>query len=199
MEITSLGSNPLKQIELWYREAVASGEKHPDAMALATCTSKGVPSVRMVLYKGMSKGGIQLFTNFDSRKGQELISNPVAALSFHWKTLDRQLRVEGRIRPMTRQESAAYFKSRARMSQIGAWASRQSEPLASRDVLMGRVRHYEMLFQGQDVPLPPHWGGFRLIPEKVEFWADGEFRLHDRFLYSKSKKTARWSRHRLFP
>ncbi len=199
MEITELHSNPLKQIETWYQEAIESGEKHPDAMTLATCTPKGVPSARIVLYKGISKGGIQLFTNFDSRKGREMISNPRAALAFHWKQLDRQMRIEGAIRPMTRQESERYFKSRPRMSQIGAWASRQSEPLASRDVLMGRVRHYEILFQGQDVPLPPHWGGFRLVPEKIEFWSDGQYRLHDRFVYSKSRKTGRWTRIRLFP
>jgi pyridoxamine 5'-phosphate oxidase len=194
-----LHKNPLVQFESWYSEAIASGEKHPDAMTLATATRKGAPSARIVLYKGLSKGAFRLFTNYESRKGRELIENPRAALTFHWKALDRQVRIEGRIRTMSKAESKRYFHSRPRPSQIGAWASRQSQPIASRELLMERVRHYELMFEGREVPLPPHWGGFLLLPERIEFWKDGEFRLHDRFLFERARGSRSWKSCRLSP
>ncbi|MFN7684194.1 MAG: pyridoxamine 5'-phosphate oxidase [Oligoflexia bacterium] len=195
--------NPLVHFEKWFDAAVAAGEKHPDAMALATCSRKGIPSVRIVLYKGLSKGrskgAFRLFTNYESRKGKELLSNPHAALTFHWKQLDRQIRIEGSVRKMSRAESEEYFHSRPRLSQIGAWASQQSRPIASREILIERVRHYELLFKDKPVALPPHWGGFLLVPSRIEFWQEGEFRLHDRFVFSRKKASSSWTVERLSP
>ncbi len=203
VDLADLHRNPLKEFEAWFDAAVQSGEKHPDAMTLATCTRQGMPSARVVLYKGLAKGGFRIFTNYESRKGRELISNPRAALTFHWKKLDRQIRVEGRILKLSRTESARYFHSRPRTSQLGAWASMQSRPIASRDALLGRLRHYELLFKETEVPLPDHWGGFLLIPSRIEFWIDGEFRLHDRFEYVRSLpargRPGTWKRARLSP
>jgi pyridoxamine 5'-phosphate oxidase len=203
MDITDLKRNPLAEFENWFALAVKSGEKHPDAMTLATCTKSGVPSARVVLYKGLSKGAFRIFTNLESRKARELVSNPRAALAFHWKQLDRQVRVEGRIHAMPRPEAEKYFHSRPRTSQLGAWASKQSSVIPSREALLGRLRHYEMLFEGREVDLPEHWGGFLLVPERMEFWIDGEFRLHDRFEYTRKVpvrgKPGAWKRVRLSP
>ncbi len=203
MDITDLQRNPLAEFETWFDLAVKSGEKHPDAMTLATCTKGAVPSARVVLYKGLSKGAFRIFTNLESRKARELISNPRAALAFHWKQLDRQVRIEGRILSMPRKEAEKYFHSRPRTSQLGAWASKQSTVIPNREALIGRLRHYEMLFEGREVELPKHWGGFLLVPERIEFWIDGEFRLHDRFEYTRKVpargKPGAWKRVRLSP
>jgi len=203
MDLTDLQRNPLAEFENWFGLAVKSGEKHPDAMTLATCTRRGVPSARVVLYKGLSKGAFRIFTNLESRKARELAANPRAALAFHWKAIDRQVRIEGRILPMPRREVENYFHSRPRMSQLGAWASKQSAVIPSREALLGRLRHYELLFEGREVPLPGHWGGFLLVPERIEFWIDGEFRLHDRFEYSRTLpargRPGAWKRVRLSP
>jgi pyridoxamine 5'-phosphate oxidase len=203
MDIQDLQRNPVAEFEKWFDLAVKSGEKLPDAMILATCTKSGHPSARAVLYKGISKGAFRIFTNLQSRKARELISNPRAALAFHWKVLDRQVRVEGRIQPMPRNQVEKYFHSRPRTSQLGAWASKQSSVIPSRDALLGRLKHYEMMFEGREVPLPDHWGGFLLVPERIEFWIDAEFRLHDRFEYSRKLplrgKPGAWKRARLSP
>jgi pyridoxamine 5'-phosphate oxidase len=203
IDLKDLHRNPLMEFQKWFEMAVKAGEKHPDAMTLATSSTLGRPSARIVLYKGLSHGAFRIFTNLESRKALELSSNPYAALGFHWKVLDRQLRVEGRIHPMSRVEAKKYFHSRPRTSQLGAWASKQSTVIASRETLLARLQHYELLFQGRDVPLPEHWGGFLLVPESIEFWIDGEFRLHDRFLYTrrmtKTGRAGSWARTRLSP
>ena len=203
VDITDLHRDPLVEFKKWYRMMEDSGEKHPDAMTLATATKKGAPSARVVLYKGISKGAFRIFTNLQSRKGREMRENPQAALTFHSKALDRQVRVEGKVTLMPRNEVEKYFYSRPRMSQLGAWASQQSTPIKSREALLGRLRHYEILFEGRKVPLPEHWGGLLLLPEKIEFWIDGEFRLHDRFEYSRKiptgGKPGHWKRVRLSP
>ena len=202
-DLNDLSRNPLKEFESWYADALSSGEKHPDSMTLSTCTKRGRPSGRIVLYKGLSKGRFCIFTNYGSRKGHELIENPFASLTFHWKLLDRQVRVEGRVFKMSRRESEKYFHSRPRTSQLGAWASKQSSPIPNREYLLARVKHFELMFQDRTIPIPENWGGFHLIPERIEFWIDGEFRLHDRFEYSRkvsaSGTPGKWSRCRVSP
>lgn len=197
LSLSQLDRNPLREFEKWFQLAVKTGEKHPDAVTLASCSRLGAPSCRVVLYKGLSKGCFRIFTNYESRKGRELLENPKAALCFHWKTLDRQLRIEGRVKRMGRAEAETYFHSRPRISQLGAWASQQSSVIPSREALLARLKHYELYFEGKAVPLPEHWGGFLLMPERMEFWIDGEFRLHDRFEYL--KRRGRWARVRLSP
>lgn len=191
--------NPIRHFESWFRAAQRAGEKHPDAMTLATATKSGVPSARVVLYKGISGGNFKIFTNAQSRKGQELRSNPRAALCFHWKTLDKQVRIEGKIRPMPRKEAEKYFHSRPRQSQIGAWASHQSQTIPSRKHLLQRAKLFEKKFEGQIIPMPPYWGGFLLVPERIEFWIDGKFRLHDRFLFERKRGSSQWKVSRLSP
>lgn len=191
--------NPIRHFESWFRAAQRAGEKHPDAMTLATATKSGVPSARVVLYKGISGGNFKIFTNAQSRKGQELRSNPRAALCFHWKTLDKQVRIEGKIRPMPRKEAEKYFHSRPRQSQIGAWASHQSQTIPSRKHLLQRAKLFEKKFEGQSIPMPPYWGGFLLVPERIEFWIDGKFRLHDRFLFERKRGSSQWKVSRLSP
>ncbi|MEN9723655.1 MAG: pyridoxine-5-phosphate oxidase [Pseudomonadota bacterium] len=202
-ELTTLNKNPLKEFEAWFAAAQKSGELTPDAMTLSTCSRDGRPSARVVLYKGLSRGAFRIFTNLESRKGRELKANPFAALTFHWRTLARQVRIEGKIVPMPRAQAEKYFHSRPRNSQLGAWASKQSTPIASRDFLMKRLAHYDALFQNKTIPLPEHWGGFLLQPDRLEFWIDGEFRLHDRFEFVR-RLNARgtlqgWMRQRLSP
>ncbi|MBU6374714.1 MAG: pyridoxamine 5'-phosphate oxidase [Bdellovibrionales bacterium] len=203
VDLRDLHRNPLTEFKKWFSLFVKSGEDQPEAMTLATATLRGFPSARVVLYKGVSPAGFRIFTNLDSRKGRELRSNPRAALVFHSKKLNRQIRVEGIVRPMTRSAVAKYFQTRPRMSQLGAWASKQSSAIANRDALIHRLRHYEQLFSGKKVALPDHWGGFLLVPERLEFWIEGEFRLHDRFEYtrtlSKTGKPGPWTRVRLSP
>jgi len=165
--------------------------------ALATADARGRPSVRFVLVKEVDPDGFWLYTNGDSRKGHELAVNPWGAIAFHWPSEGVQLRVEGPVEKAPPARSDAYFASRPRISQIGAWASEQSRPLASREELIARVRELEARWQGQAVPRPPHWGGYRLVPQRMELWKEGEFRLHDRFLYE--REGARWTVTRLAP
>jgi len=197
--VSKMRGNPIRHFESWFRAAQRAGEKHPDAMTLATASKKGAPSARIVLYKGISEGRFKIFTNFESRKGKELRSNPRAALCFHWKALDRQVRIEGRIRVMPRQDAVKYFHSRPRQSQIGAWASHQSQVIPSRRYLLQRARHFEKQFEGQAIPMPSYWGGFLLVPERIEFWVDGKFRLHDRFVFEKTGRSPEWKVRRLSP
>lgn len=189
--------DPIAVFQDWLTEAEAREPNDPTAMCLATVDAAGTPSARMVLLKGIGPRGFAFYTNIDSRKGQELIARPRAALCFHWKSLRRQVRVEGPVEPVTIEEADAYFRSRLRASQIGAWASQQSRPLDSRATLEGRVSEVEARYIGEEVPRPPNWLGFRVVPEAIEFWKDGVFRLHDRIRFSRSGLG--WETERLYP
>lgn len=190
--------DPLERFSAWFADAQAAGQPEPEAMALATTGPDGRPSVRFVLMRGFDERGFVFYTNSASRKGQDMTANPHAALAFRWLSVDRQVRVRGPVEPVGDAESDAYFGSRARGSQIGAWASDQSQPLASRAELEERVAAVEARFAGGPVPRPPWWGGWRVAPEEVEFWQQGQFRLHDRFLYRRAPGGG-WSVTRLFP
>lgn len=167
----------------WLEQAEKNGIVLPESMSISTCSPEGRPSSRMVLLKEVDKKGFVFFTNYGSRKANELEANPYAALLFHWNILQRQVRIEGRIERISKEESNAYFQSRGRGSRIGAWASHQSEELDDRETLVQRVKHFEEKFAGKEVPLPDFWGGYRVIPEKIEFWQGKADRLHDRFVY----------------
>ncbi len=184
MEIVA-GTNPFVLFQNWFEEAVALEINDPDAIALAAVDTHGMPSVRMVLLRRWSEDGFLFFTNYESRKAGELLANGKAAFCIHWKSLRKQVRVCGQVSKATAAQSDAYFHSRGRGSQIGAWASAQSQPLGSRAELMAKVEAFEKKFP-HDVARPPHWGGFCLKPEEIEFWADGEHRLHDRFRFLRS-------------
>lgn len=181
----ALQSDPIATFVEWHAEAVAVETPFADAMTLATATPDGRPSARMVLYKGVDRGGICFFTNHQSRKAHELECNPRAALVFFWAPLNRQVRIEGRVERLGAAESDAYFRTRARESQIGAWASPQSHPIADRQELDDRCGELEREYAGRAVPRPEFWGGYRLVPESVEFWVGQEHRLHDRHLYER--------------
>jgi pyridoxamine 5'-phosphate oxidase len=197
MDARDLDSDPLKQFERWFAEARAEGLPAPEAMALATATPDGRPSVRMVLLKDAGEQGFDFFTHYDSRKGGELAANPYAALLFHWQPLGRQIRVEGPVARITTEESESYFVTRPLESRLAAWASPQSRPLESRNDLERRFADAKERFPGAEVPLPPHWGGFRLDPDAYEFWQHGDNRLHDRVRYERSDEV--WQRARLAP
>jgi pyridoxamine 5'-phosphate oxidase len=190
-------ADPIDLFEAWFDAARESGILLPESVALATSTADGVPSVRMVLLKGVDERGFVFFTNYGSQKARELEANPRAALCFHWAVLQRQVRVAGRVARVSEEESAAYFATRGRGSQIGAWASRQSEPLARRDDLERRAREAEERFAGGDVPHPPFWGGYRLEPSRIEFWQGRADRLHDRLVFLREGEA--WATQRLHP
>ena len=187
---------PLAPFRRWLDEAW-KGEPNAHAMTLATTTSDGRPSARAVLLKGLDERGYVFYTNLESRKSKELLANPHAALCFLWKSLDRQVRVEGFVELAADEEADAYFASRPRDSQIGAWASDQSRPLASRAELERRVQAFSDRFGEGEVPRPANWSGFRVVPRRVEFWQERPFRLHDRLLFFREGE--RWRRERLFP
>ena len=191
--------NPIDLFHQWFADAQASEPNDPNAMALATTTPDGFPSVRMVLLKDADDRGFVFYTNLTSRKGGELSSNPRAALCFHWKSLTRQVRVEGPVVPVSDEEADTYFASRAKMSQIGAWASRQSTVLEGRFELEKRIAKYTAKFNIGSVPRPEFWSGFRLTPVAIEFWQQESFRLHDRLVYRREDDTTPWSTVRLFP
>ena len=183
MSSPSLGPDPLSIFESWFSEARVLDPRFADAMTLATASTDGQPSARTVLYKGLLEGGVCFVSNYGSAKGRELEHNPRAALVFFWASLNRQVRFEGRAEPTPAAWSDAYFAARARSSQIGAWASEQSQVIESRDVLEARIAEVEARFAGKPVPRPPFWGGYRLQPERVEFWLGQDARLHDRYSY----------------
>jgi pyridoxamine 5'-phosphate oxidase len=193
---SELDPDPLPQFERWYEEAGRAVE-FPEAVALATSTPDGRPSLRMVLVKGFDERGFTFHTNHGSRKARELGENPRAALLFYWQPLGRQVRVEGTVTRAHDDESDEYFRTRPRGGQIAAWASAQSEVIASRDELEARVAELEREFEGRDVPLPAHWGGFWLEPDVWEFWQHRESRLHDRFRYRRDREA--WVIERLAP
>ena len=192
-------ADPLELFAGWYAEAEKSEPNDPSAMALATVGPEGTPSVRMVLLKGYDTAGFVFYSNFESRKGLHLLAHPKAALLFHWKSLRRQVRIEGPVTKTTPEEADAYFATRARGSQIGAWASDQSRPLESRFALEKSVAEFGAKHLIGTVPRPPHWSGFRLQPNLIEFWNDGAFRLHDRLEYSRASGGAPWSTRTLYP
>lgn len=192
-----MATDPHALFEEWLAEARLSELNDPTAMALATADRGGCPSVRMILLKGHDERGFVFYTNLDGRKGRELAENPRAALLFHWKSLRRQVRVEGRVDPVTDAEADAYFASRKRESQLGAWASDQSRPLDRRETFEERYREMEARFEGRDVPRPPRWSGWRVVPERIEFWTDRAFRLHERRLFTRSG--GGWSEGLLYP
>jgi pyridoxamine 5'-phosphate oxidase len=190
-------TDPFVMFEAWFAEAKASEPNDPNAMTLATATPDGRPSARMVLLKGADARGFVFYTNKQSRKGEELAANRHAALLFHWKTLHRQIRIEGEVEDVADAEADEYFASRARLSRIGAWASDQSRPLPGRAVLVARVAKLEAQYLGREIPRPPHWSGFRLIPARFEFWQDQPFRLHDRTVFTPDG--VGWATQKLFP
>ena len=189
--------DPVAEFDRWFSQAQEAKVLEPNAMALATATRDGTPSVRMVLLKGFDERGFVFFTDYRSRKGAELEGNPRAALAFYWGELERQVRITGTVELTSAQESEEYFRTRPRGSRLGAWVSHQSRVIPSRDLLESRLREVEERFPTDDVPLPPHWGGYRLRPEEVEFWQGREDRLHDRIRYLRDGSG--WKVERLSP
>ena len=193
----SADRDPIELFGEWFEQAKESGIILPESASLATASRDGVPSSRMVLLKSFAADGFVFFTNYRSRKAREMDENPNASLLWHWVVLQRQIRVEGSVERISAEASAAYFRTRTRGSQIGAWASRQSEKLEDRSALEGQAKEIEERFKGQDVPSPPFWGGYRLIPERIEFWQGRLNRLHDRLLFTRAE--AGWTAQRLYP
>jgi pyridoxamine 5'-phosphate oxidase len=192
-----MADDPFAIFDAWFAEAKTAEINDPEAMALATVDAEGRPSIRMVLLKGHGPAGFAFYTNLDSRKGDELAANPNAALLFHWKSLRRQVRIEGRVEPVAEAEADAYFATRGRDSQIGAWASDQSRPLPGRADFEARCDEVRARFEGQDVPRPARWGGFRLVPDRIEFWSDRPHRMHERRLFTRDGDG--WSEGLLYP
>jgi len=190
-------NDPLEIFDRWFAEALASEPNDPDAMTLATVDAAGRPSARVVLLKGHGPEGFVFYTNEQSAKGKQLAGNPNAALVLHWKSLRRQVRIEGSVERVTDAEADAYFASRARDSQLGAWASEQSRPLDRRETFEQQFEKVKQRYQGKDVPRPPHWGGYRVIPDRIEFWTDRPHRLHERRLFVRND--GGWSEGLLYP
>jgi len=195
--MTDQPADPFTLFQRLLEEARRREPEDAEAMALATADAAGRPSVRMVLLKEVERGGFVFYTNSESRKGRDLADNPVAALCFHWKSLGRQIRCEGGIERVSDDQADAYFASRPRDSRIGAWASRQSRPLEGPHALEKAVARFAARYALQAIPRPPHWGGYRLVAERIEFWKAGAFRLHDRLVYIRAGE--RWTTEKLYP
>lgn len=191
--------DPFPWFDAWFGEACGHEMPHPNAMMLSTADSAGRPSSRVVLLKEHDRRGFVFYTNLESRKGDELAVNPQVALNFWWGELGRQIRIEGRAEPVSEAEADAYFASRPRVSQLGAWASAQSRPLNSRQELEARVDDLKRRYEGGDVPRPPHWSGMRVVPRRIEFWSEGAFRLHERWVFERAGDEAAWEVVRLNP
>jgi pyridoxamine 5'-phosphate oxidase len=189
--------DPLEMFDAWFTEAKDGEPNDPNAMALASVGEDGMPSVRMVLLKDVDARGLVFYTNVESRKGRDLLAQPKAAALFHWKSLRRQVRIEGAVQPVDDEEADAYFATRPKDAQIGAWASKQSRPLSGRFELEREVARFAAKFALGRVPRPPFWSGFRIVPQRIEFWHEGAFRLHDRLVYHRQDKG--WRTERLYP
>jgi pyridoxamine 5'-phosphate oxidase len=190
---------PLRLFAAWLAEAKRSEPDNPEAMTLATVDGHGMPNARMVLLKGFDENGFVFYTNLDSVKGRELADAPKAALTFYWKSLQRQVRLRGVVEPVSAEEADAYFATRSRMAQIGAWASNQSAALESRLAFEKAVARFTAKFGIGTVPRPPHWSGYRVVPQEIEFWQERPFRLHDRIAFRREHPDAPWSKTRLYP
>ena len=190
---------PLRLFAAWFADARRAEPVNPEAMALATVDADGLPNVRMVLLKGFDERGFVFYTNADSVKGHELKGAPKAALTFYWKTLQRQVRLRGNVEPVSEAEADAYFATRSRMAQIGAWASKQSAALESRMAFEKAIARYAAKFSIGAVPRPPFWRGYRVVPQEIEFWQERQFRLHDRIAFQRADLGAPWSKTRLYP
>lgn len=197
MDDTATTDDPIAIFEAWMAEAAGTEPNDPNAVCLATATPDGAPSARMVLLKGVDGRGFVFYTNIESRKGGELRANPRAALCFHWKTLARSVRVEGAVEQVSDAEADAYYASRARTSRLGAWASKQSRPLESRFALEKAVAEYGLKYAIGEIPRPPHWSGFRLVPRRIELWRDMPFRLHERRVFHRDGEG--WRIEMLYP
>jgi pyridoxamine 5'-phosphate oxidase len=198
LEESEVSSDPIEQFSRWFDEAKTAGVAEANAMTLATADLSGTPSTRVVLLKAADQRGFSFYTNYDSRKGRELAANPRAALCIFWQPLERQVRIEGAVERVGREESEEYFRGRPRQSQIGAWVSQQSRPITSRGELERLEADLQKRFEGVAVPLPDYWGGFRVVPHAIEFWQGRPSRLHDRLLYTKTEQGG-WTIQRLSP
>ncbi len=191
-------SDPIKQFGVWFKQVLDADLLEPNAMTLATATPDGKPTARIVLLKGVDERGFVFYTNYESQKGQQLIANPYAALVFLWDKLERQIRIEGKVVKLDLEESEAYFHSRPKASQLGAWASDQSRVIPNREVLEQRLEDLKTQYKDETVPIPEHWGGFRVIPDRIEFWQGRPSRLHDRLIYD-LQDDGSWQVQRLSP
>ena len=197
-DTNQLATDPFVRFQDWMNEAWTHEPEDANAMTLATATPDGQPAARIVLLKGADARGFVFYTNTESRKGEELAANSQAALLFHWKPQGRQVRIEGRVEHVSDAEADAYYASRARISRLGAWASDQSRPLGERVELERRLAAYEAKYPGDDIPRPPHWSGYRIVPQRIEFWQSMPFRLHDRTVYTR-RPDGGWTIGKLFP
>lgn len=193
-----LDPSPFNQFAKWYEAAEAAHPKLPNSMTLATATRDGRPSARMVLLKGFDEDGFVFYTNYESKKGRELEENPRASLVFYWSALDRQVRIDGAVAKTSRKESEEYFQTRPADSRLSTWVSKQSSPVASRQILEDEMKRLESLYQDKEIPLPDYWGGYRLTPSVIEFWQNRPGRLHDRFRYTR-QSDGQWLIERLSP